>query len=587
MYSHILILVVLFVLKSASLQTISTGCEEEYSRCSADNQPWRHDGICLDGECLVPDTYTLRLLLKVSYSGLAQYEKVTHLHIRGAGPGLSWNRPLPMTNSPYEEDIWTATLDYMVDSNGLPCLNSTFCLQNQAHLEFRVYYADMLGRERDMLGPNFFLALPISQSVQGAFQSRVPEFIFYPWFFSTDITSYSLSLVSHRPTTQYELLLESIILLPASFHENTGKKYPLLLVMYSGREIRQLLRYFSVYEASIEEVVTVLLEYKVKSYAEFLPFKISYEPVCINQPCHTCLRCWDPLRIEPCDDSEFRNELRSEDCVHIANYTGKSHDIISSIEYDLVVELQRVTKNRVLVDFPRERLSIVGFGEGALTAFHAAISRPNMVQNVACISPKFFLPGDSELHMQYGMKDILWREAAKLNGNPGKQLLHKTQKFYFDQGELDNLYYRIADAIRGVDEVVRILKRQFDLEESKNIFQMIIGGGWLDYENKRPPDILSRIRLPLILFFRAAGGPSSDFTRVISIPETSYPERYSLMVQLIPETSSDRKLFSLLGVEANLSLFEVSVEDTNDSVSDICEEPTGEVPWEIFVTIVG
>ena len=587
---YLLVLLILLVRWSASLQNTSTSCEGTYFRCTAENQPWRHDGVCVDGECLVPDTYALRLLLKVRYSGLTENEDMAGFHIKGAGPGLSWNIPLYMNKSLQEEDIWSTALDYFVDSNGLPCLNSTFCLQNQVHLEFRVYYNDMSGKEHHMLGPNFFIVLPISHSLQGALQSHVPEFMFFPWFLSTTITSHSISFISRSLTTSgYKLLLDSSVLLPASFHENANKKYPLLLVMYSGSELRHLLRHLSVYEASVEEVVMVLFEYEMDSSAELLPFNISYEARCkyFGQDCSNCLRCWDPLRVGTCDKSEFRNELRAVDCSVVAKYIGKSLAVISSIETELVVEVQRVTQNRVLVDFPRERLSIVGFGDGALTAFHAAISRPSVFQNVACISPKFFLPADSKLNMYYRMQDILWHEATKLDANPGKQLLHMTQKFYFDRGELDDKYYPHGDTIRGVEGVVNILKTHFNLEENKNIFRMEIGGASLDYLYKNPPDMFSRLRLPLMLFFRVAGGASKQFTRVIPIPDTSYAERYSLMVQMAPESSFDADALFAIGDPSYQTLFGVPVEDTNSSVSDTCKEPTGDVPWEIFVTIIG
>lgn len=579
-----LVLLFLFVRLSASLQTISTGCKEEFSRCSVVSKPWQHDGVCLDGKCQVPDTCTLKVSLTVRYSRSKDYETVSDLYIRGSGPGLSWEIPYQMTKSLVDEDAWTAILHYVVDSNGLPCLDPMYCSLNQLYLEFRVYL-DTFG-EHDMLGPNFFIPLPVSQSIHGALESHVPEFTVYPWFFSTDITSKSMSFVSHSLTSIYGLSLDSFILLPASFYENMNKKYPLLLVMYSGLDIRQLLRHLTVYEASVKEIVIVLFEYKAKSHAEFLPFNISYEPKCKDTPpCYDCNQCWHPKRVEPCEVSEFKSKLKKANCIAVKNYLGKSEALINSIEHELLVEVQKVTESRVLFDFPKRRLTIIGFGDGALTALHAAITRPNVFQNVGCISPKFFLPSSSSLNTYNGMRHILWHEAAKLHENPAKKLLHMTQKFYFDHGEYDDFFFPMGDTNTAMEDIVHILKTQFDLEENVNIVKMTTGGAKLDYENKTPPDMVSRLQLPLLLFFRTAGGPSKTFTRAFQISEVSYAERYNLVVQLSPELFTTTPP-SVIGNDTYISILQVTTEEVKN-VSNVCEESTGEVPWEVYLGIIG
>ena len=496
------------------MRKLSDSCTDPYDSCTASGKPWQHDGVCLEDKCKAPDSLSMEFAIEVRYRSMI-YKTVASLYIRGTGAGLSWERPIKMSQSAVAIDLWKTKLQYTMDSDGMQCLKPNHCSQNQLFVEFRIY-RDEEGRE-DMLGPNFFYPLPISRSLQGSASFLTPEITFFPWFFSKTITTKQYSYESNYLLGKNlePLQVKYTVLFPPSFNDNLKKLYPLVLLISSGSQIFPVLEHLYVYEASVEEAVVVVVHFSL-SDLELVPFHHTYEPTCKTDSCHDCQTCWGPTLSKPCTREKFVREAFK--CLKMTKHLGRADDAIKSILHELLPAVRQHTKKRAAVHYPSKRMTIIGFGDNSLLALYAAISYPHAFSNVACISPKFFLPLDSSFNAHSGTIALIKEEGAKLQMGYERQFLYATQKYYFDNGELDNYFFPIADALEATDAVVEELMMQFKLKENANIMRMIIPRAKLGYEQGSEPDINSRIRLPLAFFFRSAGSPNKDFIHTLGTP---------------------------------------------------------------------
>ena len=520
------------------------------SRCSQPGAQWQHDGVCIidssnTGSCHVPDTrvFQFSLVAKIRQKNKLNGAKpITKLWVRGSGPTLSWEKPKKMLKSGRYVDTWSTGITYSSDSNSLLCLNSSHCSLNQGAIEFRIY-RDEVGKD-SMLGPNFYIKLPISNSMAGALGFIPPQVKVYPWFDSGSVVAQKVSLpyISYFNRAEETILFNSTILYPPSFQHNIHKSYP-LLVMFGTNEplhIAPLLEHMYIHEASIEEAVIVSIHYLDKApFCAFNPFtennRGTYNNVVWNcktgdKECHTCQTCWDDQRVEKCEKLDF--ETKSVKCLAYYSCTGPAGDILDFIQIKLLPELQKRMQNRLQLDFPRgERMSVLGFSGGGLLACFAALSRPFYYKNAACLSAPFQWPiaGLSppiDRNIE-GMGTFMHNLNTTLNIEPTRRALYVSQKYYLDVGEKDNFYLPHIDAHNYTEWVIKLINEVLHLETGTNVvYSNVPNAGNSYYHHKDGgTEILNRIRYPLIYFIGATGGPNKKFARAPKIDDASFIER--------------------------------------------------------------
>ena len=519
------------------------------SNCHQPKSSWQHDGVCLKVEgssrlsCHVPDTrqFKLSIAVKLRQLKLAPgVKKVTELWIRGSGPGLSWEKPSALRKSADAIDKWKLDISYSYDSNALLCLDSTHCSLQQKALEFRVY-RDKLGKE-DMLGPNFYIPLPVSNSMEGAVGFIPPEVAVYPWFDGTSTAIKQIQVpLNTILTRKRQSTLTVNLIIPPSFDFNTRKTYPLVLI-FGAPTISHILEHMYVHEASIDEAIVAAIDYTDDApFCSLNPFNEDMTPLKFestkvwrckseNKQCHDCQTCWDSQRLEKCGKDEFISQAKR--CLKQIDCLGAADDLLDIIELKLLTEVSKIAESRVRINFPRERLSIIGFDGAGLFACYAALTRPYTYQNSACLSAPFHWPMPSlsdagKNGLRQGIGQVLQELNTSLLISPGLRLLHMTQKFYIDVGEKDNFFFPVIDQYQSAQWFVELLKETLWLEDSTNVHFSVIpnGGNSYYHHNKGGVEVFNRLKVPLLFFLRAEGGPNRDFPRIAKHSDTSYHKR--------------------------------------------------------------
>lgn len=522
------------------------------SACYQPKSSWQHDGVCLRDEktsrtsCHIPDTRQFKFSVTVRLRQLKLMpglKKVTNLWIRGSGAGLSWEKPLALQKSAHAIDKWKIDISYTYDSNALLCLDTSHCSLQQNALEFRVY-KDELGKE-DMKGPNFYIPLPVSNSMAGALGFTPPEVVVYPWFDGTTTTLQQIHIpldpvIIKKPGEKLRLTFNFI--LPPSFDFNARKTYPLVLLIGAAPPISHLLEHMYVHEASIKEAIVVTIDYIDDApFCAFNPFVEDLTPLSYgtskiwqckseNQQCHDCQLCWDSQRLEKCEKGEFTYQANR--CLQEVDCYGRADDILDLIELKLLSEITKVTQSRAQINFPKERMSIIGFDGAGLLACYATLTRSYYYQNAACLSAPFYWPMPSLRdisvnRMRQGIGQVLQDLNVTLQKTPGLRMLHMTQKFYIDVGERDNFFFPVVDPYENAQWFIQFLKDTLWLEDGTNVhFSVVPDGGNSYYHHKKGgTEVFNRIKIPLLFFLRAEGGPNKDFPRILKFSDTAYHER--------------------------------------------------------------
>ena len=571
------------------------------SRCHQPKSNWQHDGVCLRDEttsrssCHIPDTRQFKFSIAARLRQLKitpGVKKVTNLWIRGSGPGLSWEKPLALQKSASALDKWKVDISYMYDSNALLCLSTSHCSLQQKALEFRVY-RDKLGKQ-DMLGPNFYIPLPISNSMAGALGFTPPEVIVYPWFDGTSTTVQKIRIPLDTTLTKNLGTLTFNMILPPSFNFNARKTYPLVL-LFGVLPINHILEHMYVYEASIKEAIVVTIDYVDDApFCAFNPFIEDMTPLTFesskvwrckgsSQHCQECQSCWDDQRLEKCEKDEFINQAMR--CLQAVECYGRADDLLDLIELKLLSEVAKETQSRAQVNFPRDRMSIIGFDGAGLLACYAALTRPYYYQHAACLSAPFHWPmpslrdtGVNRMHQ--GVGQVLHELNATLLTAPGLRLLHVTQKFYIDIGENDNFFFPVVDQYENAQWFVQLLKDMLWLEDNTNVhFSVVPNGGNSYYHHRKGGmEVFNRLKVPLLFFLRAEGGPNRDFPRIAKVSDTTYHQQ-----------ELD------LGISSK-ELEELTSEDNDTSSQDTChafdrrwreQKSQSGVPIPVFLITVG
>lgn len=517
-------------------------CSKNDVQCSKYGAYWQHDGVCISEKCHVPDTRVFRFYLtaKMKWHDLVSVDPTKKLWVRGFGPTLSWDNPKPMLQTGRSLLTWTTGITYTSASNSLVCINTTHCSFNQEAIEFRISM-DEAGLE-DMLGPNFFIKLPISKSMVGAIGYLPPPVYVYPWFKAKSVVSEQkeMSYKSSISGASKSKNIKYTTLFPPSFKYNTYKTYP-LIVMFGTHEvlhIAPLLEHLYIYEGSIKEAVIVSIHYFDEApFCAFNPFSEHIQTRMENQiwkcrngaeNCDTCQTCWDPLRIEKCTNNTFITKTRQ--CLSSYSCTGQAGDLLDHIQVNLLPALQMRTGNRLQLDFPKQRMSVVGYSGGGLLACFAALSRPLYYQNAACLSAPFHWPmvNISQLYHRdnEGMAILMRGINNTLSIEPSRRLLYSSQKYYIDVAE-DNRYFPVIDSQNYAKWMIKMLKDVLHLETDTNILYFDIPGVADSYYHDRlgGTAILNRIKHSLIYFLAAEGGPSKNHARKSTSLDSLFTEQ--------------------------------------------------------------
>ncbi len=526
----------------------------EGSRCQAPNADWQYDGVCTrdnqnDVVCHVPPPRDFSFMLVVSIEvrpGAKGAKPINKLWIRGSGPGLSWERTREMRMA--KENYWTLDINYTSSSNALLCVIESQCTLNQGALEFRVY-RDEHGMD-GMLGPNMYLKLPVSNSMVTGDKFSAPYSFFYPWFDSQKITSHDLeyqSLIHYQPFNRQ--IKEVSLLLPPSFRYNVNKRYP--VVIFFGQNtlskiLIPLLESMYVHESNIEEsIVLVYHSYFQTPYCTLNPFRLSGNRglnsvvrcrTGLTAECRACLTCLDRSRAEFCTREEFSRQAKRCTSVYFTpkNTTcaGYATDILDIIENEILPDVAIRTLGRAMIDYPKERINVMGVEGGGLLSCFAALFRPSIYKNAACISATFHWPLTSLEVMQSrvneGIGQLINEVTEKMKIRKEYQFLYSTQKYYIDVGEFDNRFFPIIDPHNFSDWVVEQLKQRLKVDPRNIVYFRNVLGAGNDITHIRAEGdyrILDRVKIPLLLFLKPEGGYNADYPRLPQLTSRDYVSR--------------------------------------------------------------
>lgn len=575
----------LALLVGMSYSAIVGRCKKERksNRCSGANAFWQYDGICVDDAnpptCHVPDSrhFSLKLVAAVDQMpDTAGALPVKTLWLRGSGPGLTWEKPVAMTR--VKDGYWTLGISYTYDSNALLCLKESRCTLNQKALEFRVY-RDEHGKD-GMFGPNIYINLPISNSISGQSGFSPPYVYFYPWFDGKRVYELPLVFPNHGHHQYYENWhTHFTAFFPPSYKHNTLKRYPVVITFGKNLKtlIMPLLESLFVHESSTEEAIVISIHNWHKApYCEYNPFSVLeadpsiptdnhvYKCTGDAEVCTRCMSCLNPDRVDLCDIRDFAHQ--AQEC-HYRGFRchGRAEAILDTIEDVILPEMTLRTLGRIMTDYPKERISIVGIDGGGLLACYAALSRPMVYKNAACISASFHWPIRSlirkESRKKQGIGILLDEITERMKLRPEFQVLHATQKYYIDVGEYDNRYLPIIDAHNYSDWVVEQLESRLKIDpENILYYKKVLGGGNNVQLLREIGDnrILDRIKLPLLFFLKPEGGLNAEYPRTPKISIQDYTRRSDNFVipekllpeGIVPRRASNRSCREIFGTNS-------------------------------------
>ena len=504
------------------------------THCFIPSADWQSDATCiLVGSrrvCHVPRSrqflFTLRISVRqLRVGGKKNSKPLDNFWIRGSGPGLGWDYPVLLKKSGRGVGLWVTDISYTQDSKGRLCSKRTHCLLNQNFMEFRVYQDE--NGKYDMIGPNLYVDLPIPHSMFGHPHFISPLVDVHPWFHGKAITVEGLDLSNLPPPFP---VVKTQLLYPPSFDYNARRKYSVIILLGTqgeGLRVSPLLETMFVHEASIQEAFVVNIYINDSSpYCVLNPYsKLNAGSVnsiwkCKHgEQCKSLGFCW----FSQCDVYEFKSK---KDYLHPVKCGGKGDVLLDIIEEHLVPKLKSVVQDRLLISFPRNRLGIIGYDGAGLLACHAAISRPHVYQNIACMSAPFHWPlnvalnHDSISFEDTGISNTMFNFSEKFIVYPENRYYHTTQKYFIDYGEKDNHHVPLIDTEHYVDQFIERLKIDFAVP-SENIFVLkSIKRSHNNYFLRKDggTEVLNRIKMPLLFFLRAKGGPNIEFPDLSSKP---------------------------------------------------------------------
>lgn len=536
-----LLLLLLLLMQYGDSRTVGN-CEKRLSKCRG--KSWHYDAVCYYKKKCVTATereYSFKIVAKMRQMKNRKETGtvVKSLWMRGNGPGLTWDKAIELRRSGSSVDSWKTEIKYRSSSDALLCTAGDYCSANQKAIEFRLY-RDQMGKD-DMLGPNFYAELPLSGSLQGSNSFLSPSLTVYPWFDGKEVSmrGYEIEssfLVSSREK-DFRTTLD--VLYPPSFEHNSRKQYPLIL--YLGFDVQAfipLLEYAFVQEAHIQEAIVVgVRPPRVgRPFSQFSPYPHSHVWQCKKKGCvFKCMTCWLPTSKESCDKDEIMYQVRK--CLKPKLNSSKGEGILDFIEMDIVPKLRDVTQERLLVDFPNHRMTIIGeYGGPSLLACHAALTRPHVYQNAACLSASFYWPlssSRSNLSPNPGIFQVFRNLKQQLEATPALRLAYLSQKYYID---ISHAPKSLVDAYEPTDNFVKQLEETLLLKKGKNILYFTVPTADINYEYMSTTSTLFVYHqiLPALKFFLSAeGGPSKEGARLQPLSDKTIAEQNELYGHLV------------------------------------------------------
>ena len=534
--------------------------------------------------CVAPKTQDFQFSIEASYSPITTKSRggpgVKKMFIRGNGPGLSWTKSIEMRKAARSLYTWSTDIQYRSNSEALSCRTPSHCSFNQGALEFRIYSDEEA--LNGMQGPNFYIPLPLTGSLKGSKLFIKPKVSVYPWFNTVKSLAKPVSYTMQSDTLNDEITVQATLVYPPSFRENSLKKYPIVIMLENGEHYIPQFEYLFVHTGLVEEALVVIVKpdaLLTNTSHSVLPFD-TFRLECKSMAdCLRCQVCWDANRTEPCDREEFI--LRSKRCLYFKHRRGSSESLLTEIIQGMAREVRRVTEDRVLFDPPRERLTLIGYGERAVAVFLMGLSRPDLIVNVAAISPQFYLPIASD----YSIKSAVLRHmddlALKFSERGGQQLLYSSQKYYISHGESDNIRFPPAKTISLTQEVIERLKEKFQMEDGVNIMFQITPEKTMTYLPHHEPKlpILSHIK-PLMMYFHKAEGGTS---KIKALNINSFKDYLAEARKEMPTVAPSDDMAT------NDSVIEINYRGGLDGGLEIirCVPSYQEVPLLVFIGSIG
>ena len=573
------LVMVLLQLQICDCRLISNSCPQRYARCRATLKEWQRDGVCWDeGACYAPDEreFSFTIIATIRKLRVERGNRTGSLWMRGVGIGLSWDNPIQLHRIGSSNDAWKAELTYRSSSDGIVCSSLDFCTKTQQGVEFRLY-RDREGKY-NMVGPNFYISLPISNSMKSSSVSLPPSVTVYPWFDGEEVFSRISFINSSLSVTMKtgELQTKVEILFPPSFNHNFLKHYPLVLVFaYEMTGMIPLLEHLYVNEASIHEAVVVGIEpfEQIAPYAMLSPFFNVYVWTCKISYCiHLCQTCWIRNKEQPCDKYDFIEQ--AELCLYPKKFVTKGEQILDMLELDVLPKLRELIQYRIQVEFPKQRISIIGIDGSGLLACYAAVTRPHIYQNAGCFSTPFYWPLSNSLTdpaPSAGIFNITLSNLKKdLLQNPRIAPFARSQKYYIDVTINEHYFLPIVQQEMYNELFVKELQDILYIPR-ENIMYFTVPGHY-DYIHNIHGflPLFFRIEHALRHFLKTKGGPNRTKTRNPGLSHDTAAQQ-------------SRRYGHLLDIQPNETLMQSCQEELYDSVP----KPPMEVPIVVFIPTLG
>lgn len=569
------------------------------NRCTGAKAFWQYDGVCIDDEssslpmCHVPDSRHFKFYLVAAVQRLRDSlgePSIKDMWVRGAGPGLSWEIAARMTKA--REGFWIFLIDYISDSNALLCQEASRCTLNQQALEVR-FYLDEHGMD-DMLGPNMYVPLPVSDSLVGHAGFSPPDVFMFPWFNNRKVFPFYIKLSNPMHVTISNYMkrrgIEVTVFYPPSYEHNLLKRYPVVIIFGNNlkKQIVPMLESMYSRESSIEEAFVLGMHgYYPAPYCELNPFDVLDDAEymgnlvfrCPTRRCIECMGCLNTARVEKCSIREFDNE-RKECGMIAARCVNHADSILDDIQDVVIPEMSVRTMDRLKVDYPKDRISILGIDGGGVIACYAALSRPDVYKNAACFSAPFHWPLRSvttkESRKKQGIGLLFSEIADNMKLRPELQVLFASQQYWIDVGEFDNDYLPIVDEHNYSDWVVEQMKTRLKIN---NIlyYRKVLGAGnnYHKLRVTRDNRLVDRLKLPLQWFLKPDGGFNDEHPRTPILSGEDYSKREDEVARLV-EVSGP-----IVSVSRNFKIKDKSCKEI------LLEKQAKTVPVSIYLVSIG
>jgi enterochelin esterase-like enzyme len=248
----------------------------------------------------------------------------------------------------------------------------------------KLQYRLLIDDHVDMLGANFAVVFPISQS--STYFSRKPEYIVYPWFYEKTGLIQSVVVNSHYIGGDRNISIYT----PPSFKENTLKTYHTFVVFDLS------IQFAHFFKTTIEEPIYpygVAEEYVIVGFGDY--HTDTERTDLLTQSVGRFFRCLNGTLGDGCGgcvpaNSNVTETLRYlyDICAIMTPIGGRGDQTLDFLQKEVIPKITEVLDNRLRT----ERLGIIGYSLGGLMACYAAWTRAEVFSSAACQSPSFWWP---------------------------------------------------------------------------------------------------------------------------------------------------------------------------------------------------